>query len=245
MYYKIAVIVAGVYYSLLALSSFVAYVSFLCRTPVHCSYVFAFSLIGTFTRSHRALAQYGYWLWWAVGLSIALDVWNIVTLFRADRDTMIKNCINGSEDLHVIANCDNQVGSTTWKVVVVVFYVVTLLIQCCESTTRQDIASFRHPLRSATGDNQTNHLAFLDVHLGAAYIVSSYAKKLQEDAWQSNVPLATGAGYPVSGYKYEAAPGRASMEALNAPSYAPTYPYADANHSFGTSDAPYDPHQKA
>lgn len=76
--------------------------------------------------------------------------------------------------------------------------------------------------------------------------MSSYAQKLEdEQSWKANVPLATGANYPGTGYKYEAAPGRASMEALTgAPGYAPNYPYADTNHSFGANASPYDPHQK-
>lgn len=111
--------------------------------------VFLHSLIGTFVRSRRALAQYAYWLWWAVGVNIALDVWNLVTIFRTDKDDLVKDCVNGSTDQNVIDTCNKTVDSTWWKVVVIASMVLGLLIQCCESGCHCP-----HPPRSATSANQ-------------------------------------------------------------------------------------------
>lgn len=99
------------------------------------------SLIGTFVRSRRALAQYAYWLWWAVGINIALDVWNLVTIYRSNKDDLVKDCVNGSTDQNVIDTCNKTVDSTWWRVVVVASMVLGLAIQCCKSGC--------HPLSSS------------------------------------------------------------------------------------------------
>jgi len=89
-----------------------------------------FSLFGTIARNASLLSTYAYYLAWSTGVQIVLDILQIILFFRQSRETLIKNCIDGSSDEDVQNICNNSFNSSKWSIVVSM--VVGLIIQFCE-----------------------------------------------------------------------------------------------------------------
>jgi len=94
------------------------------------TYLNFFSLFGTITRNASLLSTYAFYLAWSTGVQIVLDVLQLILFFRRSRQTLIRNCIDGSTDQDVQRICNDSFNSSKWTIVVSM--VVGLLIQFCE-----------------------------------------------------------------------------------------------------------------
>ena len=88
-----------------------------------------FSLFGAISRNASLLSSYAYYLARATGIQLVLDVVQLILFFRQSRETLIKNCIDGSTDTEVQNICNNEFNASKWSVVVGM--VVGLIIQFC------------------------------------------------------------------------------------------------------------------
>jgi len=159
------------------------------------SIVALIGLFGTIARNASLLSTYAYYLAWSTGVQIVLDMLQIILFFRQSRETLIKNCIDGSSDPDVQDICNNSFNSSKWSFVVSM--VVGLIIQ-----------------------------------IWAAYIVSSYADKLEkEKAWRSGPGITPMHNTSKSKYVHVE---QQDHYAANVP-FTNTYPYSGAGNSFGAS----------
>lgn len=181
---------------------------------------FFFSLFGTFARNASLLSTYAFYLAWSIGLQIVLDVAQLILFFRESRQTLIHNCIDGSTDKEVQNICNNSFNASKWSIVVSM--VIGLLIQFCE---------FSFLLHRC----EMSLLLYLFISKkGAAYIIASYAKKLEnEKSWRSGpgvTPL-----HDTSRSKYTHVHQQDDHHhGANVPLTA-SYAYGDTSHSFGGS----------
>jgi len=193
---------------LLAAAGWYALESMRGHLPVHLKGAFIFSalyysllsitaligLFGTIARNAGLLSTYAYYLAWSTGVQAVIDIIQLILFFTQSRQTLIKNCIDGSTDQEIQNICNNSFNNSKWSLLVSM--IIGLIIQ-----------------------------------LWAAYIVSSYAKKLeQEKSWRS--------GRDTSGSKYTHV--QHDDHGANVPlSY--NYPYNHANNSFAGSTPHYHP----
>lgn len=98
--------------------------SFLLTYPKH------FSFFGTIARKASLLSTYAFYLSYSIGVQIVLDVLQLILFFRQSRETLIRNCIDGSTDQDVQDICNNSFNASKWTIVVSM--VVGLIIQFCE-----------------------------------------------------------------------------------------------------------------
>jgi len=105
---RLAVLGSAVYYTVLALASFIG-------------------LIGTFARNARLLSTYAFWLGWSVAVQILIDALYLWAFFSQSRDELIQRCIDGSTEQEIQNICENNFNAGRSTVLVGV--VVGLLIQ--------------------------------------------------------------------------------------------------------------------
>ncbi|KAJ7705296.1 hypothetical protein B0H17DRAFT_1193001 [Mycena rosella] len=89
-----------------------------------------FGLFGTLSKKRSLVSLFGSMLGFHLGFSIATGAFSMFTLFKRNSDEALANCINGSTDQDVIDGCRD--GLKVLKIVVVVAYVVTWLIELCK-----------------------------------------------------------------------------------------------------------------
>jgi len=155
-------------------------------------------LFGTLARNASLLSTYAFYLAWSIGLQIVLDVTQLFLFFRESRQTLIKNCIDGSSDKEVQNICNNSFNASKWSILVSM--VIGLLIQ-----------------------------------FWAAYIITSYAKKLEnEKSWRSGSGVTPLHDTSRSKYTHVHQQDDHHHHGANVPLTA-SYAYGDASHSFGGS----------
>jgi hypothetical protein len=93
----------------------------------------AFGLFGAISKKTGLVSLFGSMLAFHLGFSIATGVFTIYTLFKRNSDEALANCVNGSTDQNVIDGCKE--GLKILKIVIVVVYVVTWLVELCGSAT--------------------------------------------------------------------------------------------------------------
>jgi hypothetical protein len=89
-----------------------------------------FSLFGTISRKASLLSTYASYLFRSLSVQIVLDITHLILFFRESRQTLVRNCIDGSTDQEVQNICNNSFNSSKWTIVVSM--VVGLIIQFCE-----------------------------------------------------------------------------------------------------------------
>jgi len=94
------------------------------------TYPKTFSLFGTIARNATLLSTYAYYLAWFIGLQIVLDVSQLIVFFRQSRETLVRNCIDGSTDQEVQKICNDSFNTSKWTILVGM--IVGLTIQLCE-----------------------------------------------------------------------------------------------------------------
>ena len=129
-------------------------------------------VIGTLARKARMLTTYAFYVRWSIGVQLIIDGLYLWAFFSQSRQTLIDRCVDGSTDQEVLNICEHSFDTGKWTLVIGM--VVGLFIQLCEC--------FPPPVgglgkRGERGRLLTRTLFFSQ---GAAYIVTSYAKKLQE-----------------------------------------------------------------
>jgi hypothetical protein len=94
------------------------------------TYPIFFSLFGTISRKASLLSTYASYLFRSLSVQIVLDITHLILFFRESRQTLVRNCIDGSTDQEVQNICNNSFNSSKWTIVVSM--VVGLIIQFCE-----------------------------------------------------------------------------------------------------------------
>jgi hypothetical protein len=182
-------------------------------------------VIGTLARRARMLTTYAFYVRWSIGVQLILDGLHLWAFFSQSRQTLIDRCVDGSTDQEVLNICEQSFDTGKWTLVISM--VIGLIIQLCEC--------FPPPVgglgkRGGRGCLLTRTLFFFSQW--AAYIVTSYAKKLQEQQlWRSGPGIA-----PMHDHGPKYAPVRGDQESnipLTGPSHS--YPYRDTSHSFGNA----------
>ena len=161
-------------------------------------------------------------------MQLVIDGIYLWAFFSQSRQELIDRCIDGSTDQDVRNICDNSFNTGKWSLVAGI--VIGLIIQLCECLC------LLQPLLMAKRGGVFTSLcaAFVDFYFpqGAAYIVTSYAKKLKEHTlWRSGPGIAPVHPAPGPGYAHVKHDDHESNIPLTNASY--TYPYKDTNHSFG------------
>lgn len=168
------------------------------------------------------LSTYAFYLSWSIGVQIVIDAAYLWAFFSQSREKLIERCIDGSTDQQIRDVCNNSFNTSKWSLVGSM--VGGLIIQICElffGFTGVVLLNEHPPF-------------FSSFFQGAAYIVSSYAKKLKDEkAWRNGPGV--GVVHPPAGPKYThvKANDHDSHIPLTDASYS--YPYNDAGHSFGSS----------
>jgi len=87
--------------------------------------------IGCLAKSRRMVAGFAIALAIHLGFSVASGIFSIYLVFRQPPEEAIEACTNGSTDPNVVASCKN--GTGVMKGIMIAIYVLTWLIQLCES----------------------------------------------------------------------------------------------------------------
>ena len=179
-------------------------------------------VIGTLARKARMLTTYAFYMRWSIGVQLVIDGLYLWAFFSQSRQTLIDRCVEGSTDQEVKNICEQSFDTGKWTLVIGM--VVGLIIQICECFPPPAWGKKEGVLVGSVRCLLTRTHFFSQ---GAAYIVTSYAKKLQEQRlWRSGPGIA-----PVHDHGPKYAPVRGDQES-NIPLTGP-YPYRDTSHSFG------------